>query len=785
MRFTFGWLKRFLDTQLSVWDIVDGLNSLGLEVEQVIDRSVDLKDFKIAKILHAEPCPDASRLKICQVDDGKQILQIVCGASNARAGINVVLAPIGSIIPANKTPILLSTIRGTQSQGMLCSADELLLKGGLDGIIEIPDDATLGASLLEYYQLDDPVIEISITPNRGDCLGVYGIARDLSSKNLGILKELVTPEVASSFSSEIPVIIMDSKICSLFVGRHIKDVQNKQSPLWLANLLKNSGLKSISAIVDITNYICHSFAQPMHAFDASNLDKVCIRKALEGEEFVALNDKTYLLNASDVIVEGGSKPQALGGIIGGKDMATTPQTKDVYLEAAFFDKDSIIASARRHSIITDSKMRFERHVDDHFRLDALKIASHMISEICGGKFSDIKVIGSKSQLCKIEFDYFSFEDKIGLHLQSQQIDKILQQLGFILRGKSSSSVTILVPSWRDSKLPEDIIEEIIRVYGYEHIPEIRMPDRVSVNTLPPDYKISQKLRSMAAALGYFQAITYSFMSEKDAELFAPIIDELRVVNPISSQLSYMRSSIIPNLLRAAEQNQNISQKDIKLFEIGPIFQGVNPQHELLCFSAIASGKAHAISPHASARNFDAFDLKGDLENILHEFNITFDDVELLDVGKVYYHPHISARISYQKKDIGFFGAIHPKVLAFYGIEQEVFAFEIYVDSLDIKVPKSTFSCNQHQIIQRDFAFIVDKSQPAGEIASRLKKLDESISDVRIFDVYQGKNIAEGKKSIAFSVMIEPNRNLLSEEIEHISQKIIHFVTQNFFAQLRS
>jgi phenylalanyl-tRNA synthetase beta chain len=784
MRFTFSWLKKFLDTKCSLDEILVGLNSLGLEVESVTDRSNDLKGFKIAHIIEALPHPSSDRLQLCRVNDGESELQIVCGASNARTNLKVVLAPLGAVIPANGMQIVEAKIRSVESRGMLCSGDELLLKDLGEGIIELDDDAPVGASFMEYYQLNDPVIEISVTPNRADCLGVYGIARDLHAKGLGVLREISVPEIAGKFVSTMPLSI-DKNICSLFIGCQVKNIENKPSPLWLRNLLKNSGLKPISAIVDVTNYICHSFAQPMHAFDADKIDSINIRKAKTGEQFLALNDKRYELQNNDIVIADNQDVHCLGGIIGGKDSAWSSATANLFLEAAFFDKDLITLSGRKHDIITDSRFRFERHVDDHFRLSAFKIACQMISEICGGDFSEILFQGELSRLAKIEFDYSLFKNKIGFELEIPLINEILGRLGYSVEVKSDNIALIGVPSWRDSTISEDILEEIVRVYDYDNIPEIQLPDFVSVKTLTDSFKKAATMRSALASIGYYEAVTWSFMSSKKAANFAELKQELTLLNPISSELNYLRGSIIPNLLDAVLKNYNRSIKDLKLFEIGPVFFGTKPEDEVQSVAALCTGAYEALNPHVLKTDLNVFDIKSDLEVLLREFNIAFDDIELILASKKYYHPNVSAELIYMGKNIGSFGAIHPKFLKDYGIEQSVFAFELYYDALEINTSKGEYKHFEYQPFQRDFAFVVDQNIPAGQIVSNIKKVDPDISSVRIFDVYHGKNVQDGKKSIAVNVFFRPSKTLSSEEIEFLCKRIIDLVKDEFSASLRS
>ena len=783
MKFTLSWLKRFLDTQSSLVQIIDALTSLGLEVEGVEDRSLRLQGFKVAKIIQAEPHPNANKLRVCKVDDGEQLLQIVCGAPNAREGIKVVLACIGTTIPANQMIITHAKIRDIESMGMLCSAQELGLEGCDDGIIELDDDAQVGQDFARYLELDDPVIELSVTPNRGDCFGVYGIARELHAKGIGSLRPLEIAQIKPSCISTLPI-KLESSLCSAIWTCEIDEIENKPSPRWLINLLKNSGISPISAIVDVTNYISHSFAQPMHAFDADKLaGGVIVRNALDGEHFIALNKQEYSLHQDDLVIADKNQAQCLAGVIGGQLSSCLPSTKKVLLEAGFFDKTAITKTSRRHNIITSAKMRFERYVDDHMREQVFKIACGMIYQLCGGKFAEINFLGKLSKRVEFVLSYEIFAQKIGIEIRQDEIRRILQNLGYEIKIINQQQIQVTVPSWRCVEVVETIVEDVLRIYGYDNVVLNPLLDLLLTKVLPNSYLNGQILRNTMASLGYKEVITWSFMSSKRAQYFGNLNSDLKLLNPISSHLDYMRSSVIPNLLDAILASQNMGQKDLKLFEIGPIFSGINPEDEQQQLVAAITGDYSELNLYGS-RQVDIYDIKGDLTFALRQFNINAQDLELHKTDKVFYHPNISCDFSFAGKKLGSFGAIHPKLLKEYDISSAVFALELDIDFLAKEPNYIEYIKRKHQVIERDFAFVVDEHMPAEQLVKVVRGAEKTIVDVKIFDVYQGANLSEGKKSIAINVSLLPQENLSAQELEDVCQKIITSVKDELAAELR-
>ena len=574
MRFTISWLKQFLDTDASLEQIANCLTMTGLEVEEIEDNTKILDAFEVAEIIEAKPHPDADKLKLCKVQTKSGILQIVCGAPNARQGIKVVLANVGTLIPNGNFKIKQTKIRGVDSCGMMCSFEELGLSGASDGIIELVPEAVIGDKVAKYLGADDPVIHINVTPNRADALGVYGIARDLAASGIGKLKELKIPAINETFNSEHSINVKDSMLCPLFTIREIKNLNNTESPTWLKHLLENIGVGSISPLVDVTNYISYSFGQPMHAYDADKIDGTLFIEPLSSEtQFKALNDKEYTLKKDDLVIKDAKEIHCLAGIIGGKNSACDANTKNVILEAASFSNESVAKTGRRAMIDTDSRYRFERNVDPAFTQNALDIATDLILSICAGEASkSINVGNAKLPTRTIEFPIDFLQSRTNLTLSEKEICSILNQLGFSCTTKGQI-INITIPSWRyDVSLKEDIVEEIVRIYGYDKLPENPLPPVNVSRIIPREQRRISDIKRLLANNGSTEIVTWSFMDSKKAKLFEEVKEELTLINPISADLDYMRPSILPNLLRATSNNINRSFRDLSLFEVGPVFK---------------------------------------------------------------------------------------------------------------------------------------------------------------------------------------------------------------------
>lgn len=784
MKFTLSWLKQFLDTNASLEQILQTLNSIGLEVEEVIDHSAGLTNFKVAEIIDTAPHPNADKLRICQVKSKDEILQIVCGAPNARAGIKVILASVGTMIPNGNFQIKSSEIRGIKSNGMLCSEQELLISEESDGIAELPADAVIGENIAQYFGLDDPMIEISVTPNRGDCLGVYGIARDLSAAGIGTLKSLSHPQINHQVIANSD---RDNEILSLC---QISGLTNTESPEWLKAYLRNIGQEPISAIVDITNYISYSFARPLHAYDASKIKgNLRVDFAKEGEKFTALNTKEYSLHKEDLVVRDDGNAQAIAGVIGGLDSGCSLDTKSIILESAVFDPIIVAKMGRRHHIDSDARHRFERNVDAEFVLPGIKIAAGLIMEICGGTCSEISVIGDLSKPKRsITFDPKTLTHKTGLVLPNSEIINILSKLGFTAT-EQSNELLIEIPSWRhDISIKEDVVEEIIRIYGYDKIPSTPLPDLHKARVLSQTQRRSFEAKRILAARGYDELVTWSFMDSKKTQHFAALNPKLQLQNPISQTLDYMRPSIIPNLLEAMAKNLARSISGLSFFEVGPVF---NPDFsEDISIAGARTVKLNTKTPHENRKTLDVFDIKADLAFLMEEMGLGLDKCSITPSAPEYFHPTRSAKVSLGKNVIGFFGEIHPNILNLYDIKEAVIAFE-----LDLKmIPESKlkygykgkFNASIYQPVERDFAFVVGSDQAAGEMLSYLQKIDKNlIKEVSLFDVYEGDKLEPGKKSLAFNVVIQSNDHTLTEaELNELSNNIIKNMAEKFGAVLR-
>ncbi|WP_342278297.1 phenylalanine--tRNA ligase subunit beta [Candidatus Tisiphia endosymbiont of Myopa tessellatipennis] len=796
MKFTLSWLKKFLDTERSVEEIAECLTMLGLEVKEIIDRRTELKDFEVAHILATKPHPSADKLKICDVQTSEGILQIVCGASNARENIKVVLAKIGCEIPNGKFKIKESVIRGEKSCGMLCSEAELLVGTNSDGIIELMPDAKIGEPFIQYYGYDDPVFDINVTPNRGDALGVYGIARDLASKGIGTLKELEVPSIAGEFKSILALEIENKEACPLFCFREIRNLQNKTSPDWLKQLLQNIGLKPVSALVDVTNYISYSFGQPMHAYDRSKLsDKLQITLLKEKTKFLALNGKEYDLDEGSLVIQDDRQVLTLAGIIGGDSSKSELETQNVLLEAACFSAKYITKTGRSLQIDTDSRYRFERNIDQAFTLKALNIASKMILSICGGEISDIVYNGDISFVQRfVEFPVDCLAKITGLSLNKTEICNILEKLGFDIVD-IGDTLKLTIPSWRyDIAIKEDIVEEIVRIYGYDKLDSIKLPKMQLTRIIPKEQRRISDIKRILATCGYDEVVTNSFMDSNVAKLFAPIFapikEELFLLNPISVDNNYMRPNLIANLLKLVQKNLARSIREIALMEIGPIFNSCKSDGELVFASAVRCGQYHVKDCHSEARLVDVFDIKSDLENVLNYTGLSIDKCQFCPTELPYYHPTKSSIIKLGKNAIAYFGQIHPSILKHFDIDCEIFAFEINIANIPFAKAKfakrDEFIVSDYQPTFRDYSFVVDLEQPVGEMMTYIKNSNKKIiKSVDIFDIYSGDKLPSGKKSMAIKVQFQADDRTLNEaDLNLLSQEIVTIVYEKFQGKLR-
>ncbi|MGL9718558.1 MAG: phenylalanine--tRNA ligase subunit beta [Wolbachia sp.] len=785
MKFTLSWLLEHLETNANLEEITDKLTHIGLEVEDVIDNA-KLAGFVVAKVLEVAPHPNADKLKLCKVDDGSKVLQIVCGANNVREGINTVLASLGSILPESDFTIKPTKIRGVLSEGMLCSASELaLIQEESEGIIELFDDYKVGDKFFNC----DPVIEINVTPNRGDCLGVYGIARDLAATGIGTLKALTRfgvrdAEIQDSLAtlikrdSSINIKVTDGG--SFISGIYIANVKNKESPKWLKDRLQSVGMRCISAIVDITNYIMISFGRPMHAYDAKKIEgELVVRKANSEEKFTGLNGKEYLLNKDISVISDDKNIHAIAGIIGGKCSECALETTDIFLESAWFDPISITKSSRQLGISTDSSYRFARSVDPGSTFDGLHLAAQMILELCGGEASSVVSAGSLDKAdIMVNFDYQDVNKFGSVSASPDEIFDILTKLGFSTDKKAESNWSVQVPSWRpDVAIPADLVEEVVRIYGYDKIKEEPLTSNVTVEINTQD-----DLRILMTSRGLHEVLTWSFMSESTAEKFG-YSDKLFIIdNPFNNNFNIMRPSIMPNLLQVIADNIAHGTSDLAIFEIGPVYDSLNQPKYIL--SGIRSGNNLSRNHYNTDRKVDIFDAKADFVAALEFFNVNCNNLTIERTEKEYYHPGKSGIFSFKSKTLGYFGELHPSILDFFSIKQKVVGFELILENIEnLSVSRKKFIDYKYQSVKRDFAFIVNKGVAAGNIINMVKKSSELITEVLIFDVYH--DMEPNKISVALSVTFcSPTHTLTEEEIQKESSSIVNLVSKNIGGILR-
>ena len=802
MKFTVDWLKNHLDTKFNNNQIIDKLTNIGLEVESFESSTSELDTFIVAKIINAKTHPNADRLKLCDVDIGSdKTIEVVCGAPNAKNGLLTVYAPPGSIIPKNQMKLSVSKIRGVTSYGMLCSESELLLSNESDGIIELKNNKYANKIGEKYFKnTSEKVIDLSITPNRPDCLGVRGIARDLSAAGAGKLKINKKSNLKYRGNQNINVTIKKEKAqgCTIFGSCLIKGVTNKESPKWLKDKIKSLGQKPISAIVDITNYVMFDLNRPLHAYDADKIDnEVIVRSSSKGESFEALDNKKYILENDMCVISDRSGVLGLGGIIGGTRSGTEYSTKNILLESAYFLPRSIRKTSKQLNIDTDAKFRFERGIDPLSIEEGLIKASELIKQICGGEISnlDVKKIDNYKKTI-INFDPFLFEKTTGFNVENKELIKILEKLGFDV-SKNKKILKLVVPSWRpDITQSIDIVEEIVRIKGYEHI-NTSEPIKTRLKpTLNYYQKLFHFLQRSVASKGYLETVTWSFTDSKINQLFKENDEEIPIVNPISSDLNVLRNSIFPNLLFYLKKNLDRGFKDISLFEIGPAFKGKNPGDQLTVIGAVRAGKVSRLSWNDKERIVDTFDVKKDVIQSLCEAGIDKDDIVIDDKTPSYYHPGKSGGV-YQNKNeknaLAYFGEIHPNIIKKLDIKTEsLVIFEICLDYITeskqkIKDLKSEYKFSDFQKSERDFAFIINKNFKSQELINIIKSVDNKlIKSVRVFDVFEGENIPEGKKSIAVNVTIQSEEKTLNEnDLDNINKLIISSVESKSGAKIRS
>ncbi len=779
-------LKQFLDTTATVQEIADKLTSIGLEVEEVEDKGAELEGFIIAEIKAVENHPNADKLHILRVSTGEDIIQVVCGAPNIYEGMKSILARPGVMIPSYGERLEKGVIRGVESFGMMCSEKELNLGTDHSGILDLKTDLPAGTPATKYFNTD-VVFDINVTPNRGDCFGVKGIARDLSATGIGqfIYKDPVP--VKGSFTSPIQVHIEDEN-CPQFVGRYIKNVKNGASPKWMQDFLISMGLRPISALVDITNYLNIAECRPLHVFDADKLTgDIYVRSAKDGEKLNALDEREYTLKEEMIVIADEVKAQSIAGIMGGEETGCTQETKNVFLEAAFFNPISIANTGRLLNAESDSRTRFERGIDPDSQILANEKATQLILDICGGEASDIVIAGKGLNWQHvIDFDWNEIKRLCGFDIPVKTATTILENLGFSVDGNKIS-----VPSWRfnDVKQKADVVEEIVRIYGLEELPDAPLrPSQLTTSILLPHQKREVAIRRALANRGLNQAITWSFMDSKLAKHFDS--KGILIANPIASDLDELRPSLIPNLLSAIKRNQDRGIKDVQLFEVGPEFYSTTPNEQRMVACGVRAGNFYPRHFLAEQRSVDVFDAKADALDGLSALDAP-QNLQVARRAPSWYHPGRSGSFVLGKNVIAHFGEIHPAILKAFDIKTPVSAFEIYMDNIPQPRQKSKsqklLKVSNLMPLTRDFAFVCDKSVEAGKIISAIANVDkEKITDVAIFDVYEGDKLPQDKKSLALQVTISPTEKTMTDkEIEILSVQIISAVKKMTGAELRA
>ena len=791
MKFTLSWLKDHLETEAPIDDILYALTDLGLEVEGVEDRGAKLADFTIGKIMSAEKHPDADRLRVCQVDTDEGMKQIICGAPNAREGITVVVAKPGVYVPGLDITIGVGKIRGIESFGMMASESEMELSDEHDGIIEL-DNGEVGQSFVDWLAANDPakvdpVIEIAITPNRPDALGVRGIARDLAARGLGKLKPAQEVHYDGTFSCPVSVSIDDDTLdqCPVFFGRVIRGVKKRPSPEWLQDRLRAIGLRPISFLVDVTNFFTFDQNRPLHVFDADKIagNALRIHKAKGGETITALDDKEYTLVEGMTVISDDNGVESIGGIMGGVVSGCTEETVNVFVEAAYFDPVRTAYTGRALKINSDARYRFERGIDPEFTPQGVELATQMIMEHAGGEASDVVIAGAIPDVARAyKLDAARVQSLVGMEIPESTQRQTLTALGFKLEGDMAH-----VPSWRpDVQGEADLVEEVARIASLTKLqgrPLPRLTDGVPKPVMTPIQRRLVAARRTAAALGYNECVSYSFIDQASATLFGGGTDVTMLENPISADMSHMRPALLPALLQAAARNQARGFADMALFEVGTVFDGGEPGEEHLQVSGLLIGRTGPKDVHGASRDVDVFDAKADAEAVLAAIGAPAK-VQINRGAREWWHPGRHGMICLgPKKVMGVFGEVHPRILAAMNVKGPAMAFTIYPEQIPLPrksgASRGAMDISDLQAVERDFAFVVDSDVDALALVNAAAGADKALIDgVRVFDEFIGGSLGEGKKSLAITVRLQPrDGNLKDKDIEALSAKVIEKVTK--------
>lgn len=805
MKFTLSWLKDHLETEKSLEEIVDTLTAIGLEVEDVDDHSA-FSAFVIARVLTAEKHPDADKLQVLNVDtgDGKPV-QVVCGAPNARAGLIGVFASPCTYVPGLDTTLAVGKIRGVESFGMMCSERELLLSNEHDGIIDLPEDAPVGTSFAVYAGLDDPVIDVSLTPNRSDCASVHGIARDLAAAGIGTLKETAIPAITGKEEKAPIKVHLDphetEPLCLGFAWRAVKNIKNGPSPKWMQQRLAAIGLHPINALVDITNYLTFDQGRPLHVFDADKIKgNLTIRPGRKGDRLLALNGKQYALSSRNCVIADDNGVVSIAGIIGSEKTGCDEKTRNVIIESALWNPYNIAQTGREFGIVSDARYRFERGIDPDFMLPGLELATRMVVDMCGGKPTKAEVVGFEPQAVrKIQFPFSEIRRLTSLDVPENETRAILNSLGFRIEGKGKT-VTVTVPNWRpDINEKADVVEEVMRIYGVDRIkPQPLANDLVAQGkTLTPLQIRTRNTRRALACRGMLEAVTWSFISEKAAGIFGGGKPELKLANPIASDMSEMRPSLLPGLIEAIQRNADHGFADLAIFEVSDTYEGNTPEKQHRVAGGIRRGTARLDGSGrfwaGNADAVDVFDAKADAITVLETCGMAADKLQIESSAPSWYHPGRSGVIKLGPKIIlGHFGEFHPETLEALDVQGPLCGFEVFLDSVPETKKKATKTrpplvLSPFQKVTRDFAFVVDKSVTAASIIRAAAGADKKlIQSVQVFDLFEGETLGADKKSVAIEVAIQPaERTLTDEDFEILSKKIIDNVIKTSNGALRT
>ncbi len=796
MKFTLGWLRQHLESDVDAAAVAERLTALGIEIETVADRARDLAPFTVGYVVEAKPHPNADRLRVCIVDTGKEKVQVVCGAPNARTGMKGVFAPAGSRIPGTGLELRKGVIRGVESNGMLCSAREMGLGEDHDGIIDLPADAPVGKPFAALMGLDDPVFDAKVTPDRADCLGVRGIARDLAAAGVGTLKPFDLSPVKGSFESPIRWRrdLADEAACPYVVGRYFRGLRNGPSPQWLRDRLVAIGLRPISALVDITNFVTFDLNRPLHVFDAKKLaGDLVMRMAKPDETILALDGRRYALDPDMTVIADARAVHGIGGIMGGEASGCSEATTEMFLEVALFDPKRTATTGRRLGIESDARYRFERGLDPASADWGAEVAARLVLELCGGEASEVVRAGSLPEWRRhVALRPDRIRDLGGLDVPAARASEILTKLGFEVTAKDGRLETV-PPSWRADIAGEpDLVEEVLRVEGFDKVPAVPL-DRASALPEPavtPAQRRGQQAKRLLADRGLLEAVTYSFTASAAAGHFGGVKPELRLANPISADLDVMRPSILPNLLMAAARNQARGIPDIGLFEVGPHYSDVTEKGQALVAAGIRIGQDGPRHWRDGHRPVDAFVAKADAQSLLTALGAPVENFQTTADAPGWYHPGQSGQFRLGPTLLARFGALHPRVAQAFDIEGPAVAFEVMLEAVPqprAGKGRAAFRPSTLQPVERDFAFLVDAAVPAEKLLRAAKGADKAlIASVGLFDLYEGERLGAGKKSVAISVVLQPTeRTLTDAEIEAVSQKIVAAVAKATGAVLRS